>query len=286
MIHLLRRAALLLSSSAILLGILTAVTVHDPADAVSVRDSVVRSQLRRSNRTLDDQLEELHDTGLTLDVILDTLGREEPVRQAYRRIGQAISSVPLHRQGAGWGRLVPDPGTPPPHPAIRRYEAFEQDAGLLNLPVTDIPRPQAEDLQDHESALDWSRSAFFLLPAGSSLPPHTAGTAMAEWRNAFARQSALEAWATSAAALHAADDAAEMRRVLTEQLSLSASLREDLHIQSQIAIQNLLATSATTRILAAQLEAEAAAYLAAGPVFVAGESLVKPQFLPSGTVLP
>ena len=255
-----------------------------PAEAVSVRDSVVRSQLRRANATMDDQLDELLDTGITLDVILDTLGREEQVQDSYRRIATRLNSIPQHQQGAGWGRLVPDPGAPPPHPAIRRHDAFTSDASELLLPMDDIPSPTPEDLQDHEKALEWARTAFFLFPDESTLPAHTAGNAMAEWRNAFARSASIEAWATAAAAHHAADDAAEFRRVITELLSESTSLREDLHLHSHISLQNLLATSASNRILTAIVDAQAASYLAAGPVFV-GQSLVRTQFLPSGQSL-
>ena len=108
---------------------------------------------------------------------------------------------------------------------------------------------------------------------------------MAEWRHAFALQSGLEAWAVASAAQRSTDDAAEIRRVLLEELAQSTSLREDLHLNTHVAIQQLLATSATNHLLAADLETTAASYLAAGPIFVAGPSLAKPAFRPSATRL-
>ncbi len=244
------------------------------AYAVSVNDAGARRQLRQANNTLDDQLEQIEQTNGFLDTILGTLGEQASINHADQDLNQRLSQVPARRRGAGWGRMTrtDDPATEPEHPAILRFRAFSRDATFLRLPITSIPEPLPQDFQGYQSTREWALSAFYLLP-DENHDVVTAGKSMTAWRTAFARQSALDAWTTASAAQRAPDDAGVVHHAMLDHMAQTSSLREDLRLLIHATLETNLAISATNRILAAQLEAQATAYLSSGPSFVSGPSL-------------
>ena len=247
------------------------------AFAVTVNDPGARRQLREANSTLDAQLGEMELTNHALDVILNALGRQADIDDADQSLERRLSAVPNRRRGAGWGRMLlsDTPGEEPDHPVVLRFRAFSRDATYLRLPITEIPEPGAEVFESYEATREWAVQAFHLFP-DTAADAVSAGKTMTAWRNSFARHAAIDAWAVASAAQRAPDDAAAVAHALLSHLAGTRSLREDLRLLIHTSLETNLSISATNRILAAQLEAQSAAYLASGPPFVAGPSLAPP----------